>query len=269
MPWLNRSYGGSTIKASPKDAPERMTNHKQRWPLPLAMLYAAYAWIAFFGCVLVAIMGALLLPGLERRRRWVTASARTSLWLCAISARIEGMERLPQGHCIVVANHASYLDGVILQAFLPPRFSYVIKGEMQNVPVVHFLLRRIGAKFVERFVASGSARDARALLKAAAAGESLAFFPEGTFVSEPGLGRFRPGAFAAAIKGALPIVPLAIVGARQVLPGGTLLPRPGRLTIQVLEAIPPDHAAFASSAALAETARQRILRVLGEPDLLK
>jgi 1-acyl-sn-glycerol-3-phosphate acyltransferase len=245
------------------------TNHKRRWPLPLAILYAAYAWLAFLGCVLVAIIGALLLPGLERRRRWVTASARAALWLCAIPARIDGMDRLPPGHCIVVANHASYLDGVILQAFLPPRFSYVIKGEMQNVPVVHFLLRRIGAKFVERFVASGSARDARALLKAAAAGESLAFFPEGTFVSEPGLGRFRSGAFAAAIKGELPIVPLAIVGARNVLPGGTLLPRPGRLKIHVLDAVPPTHAAFASSSELAETARQRILRVLGEPDLLK
>ncbi len=253
-----------------KDARDSMkTRHRQRWPLPLAILYAAYAWLAFVACVLVAIGGALLLPGLERRRRWVTASARAALWLCAIPARIDGMERLPQGHCIVVANHASYLDGVILQAFLPPRFSYVIKGEMQNVPFVHLLLRRIGAKFVERFVASGSARDARALLKAAAAGESLAFFPEGTFVSEPGLGRFRPGAFAAAINGELPIVPLAIIGARKVLPGGTLLPKPGRLTICILDAIPPSHAAFASSSVLAETARQRILRVLGEPDLLR
>lgn len=241
---------------------------RQRWPLPLAILYATYAWLAFLCCVLVAIVGALLLPGLERRRRWVTASARTALRLCAIPATVEGMDRLPQEHCIVVANHASYLDGVILQAFLPPRFSYVIKGEMQNVPVVHFLLRRIGAKFVERFVAAGSARDARALLKAAAAGESLAFFPEGTFIREPGLGRFRSGAFAAAIKGELPVVPLVIVGSRNVLPGGTLLPRPGRLAIHILDAIPPSHAAFASSAALAETARQRILRVLDEPDLL-
>ncbi len=241
----------------------------RRWPWPLAIPYAAYAWLTFTVCVLVAIIGALLLPGLERRRRWVTASARAALWLCAIPARVDGTERLPQGHCIVVANHASYLDGVILQAFLPPRFSYVIKGEMQNIPVVHFLLRRIGAKFVERFVASGSARDARALLKAAAAGESLAFFPEGTFIREPGLGRFRPGAFAAAIKGELPVVPLAIVGSRRVLPGGTLIPRPGRLTIHILEPIPVTHAAFSGSTELAEAARQRILQVLGEPDLLR
>jgi 1-acyl-sn-glycerol-3-phosphate acyltransferase len=75
--------------------------------MPLAILYAVYAWLAFICCVLVAIIGALLLPGLERRRRWVTASARASLLLCAIPARIDGMERLPQGHCIVVANHAA------------------------------------------------------------------------------------------------------------------------------------------------------------------
>jgi 1-acyl-sn-glycerol-3-phosphate acyltransferase len=178
------------------------------------------------------------------------------------------MDALPAGHCIVVANHASYLDGLILQAFLPPRFSYVIKGELQNVPIVHFLLRRIGAKFVERFVAAGSARDARTLLRAAAAGESLAFFPEGTFIREPGLGRFRPGAFAAAIKGGLPVVPLAIIGSRDILPGGTMLPKRGPLQVSILDPILPADASFASSAALADAARHRLLGAIGEPDLL-
>jgi 1-acyl-sn-glycerol-3-phosphate acyltransferase len=243
-------------------------SRNRRWSPLVAIPYAIYAWLEFLACVLVAVLGALVLPGLERRRRWVSACARAALILGGVRITIKDMHKLPGGHCIAVANHASYLDGVILQAVLPPRFSYVIKGEMQNVPVVHFLLRRIGAKFVERFVASGSSRDARALLRAAAAGESLAFFPEGTFVDEPGLGRFRPGAFAAAIKGGLPVVPVAIIGARAILPGGTPLPSPGQLTVDVQDAIPPEHAAFASSIVLAETARQSLLRVLGEPDLL-
>lgn len=240
----------------------------RRLPGPLALVYAAYAWIAFLVCVLVAILGALLLPGLERRRRWVGAASRIALRLCGIVVTVEDGDFLPAGHCIAVANHASYIDGVILQAFLPPRFSFVIKGEMQNVPVVHFLLRRIGAKFVERFVASGSSRDARSLLKAAAAGESLAFFPEGTFVVEPGVGRFRPGAFAAAIKGETPIVPVAIVGSRGILPGGTMLPRPGKLLVRILAPIPPTDEAFSNSATLAELARQKLLAVLDEPDRL-
>jgi 1-acyl-sn-glycerol-3-phosphate acyltransferase len=116
-------------------------NQTRRRPGLVALLFGAYAWIAFFVCVVIAILGALLLPGLERRRRWVRGSARAALALCGISYKVQITERLPQGHCIVVANHASYIDGVILQALLPPRFSYVIKGEMQNIPIVHFLLR--------------------------------------------------------------------------------------------------------------------------------
>jgi 1-acyl-sn-glycerol-3-phosphate acyltransferase len=246
---------------------DMIDNQARRRPGLVALLYGAYAWTAFLGCVLIAILGATLLPGLERRRRWVSGASRAALSLCGISSTLLDLEHLPQGHCIVVANHASYIDGVILQAFLPPRFSYVIKGEMQNVPIVHFLLRRIGAKFVERFVASGSSRDARTLLKAAAAGESLAFFPEGTFVPELGLGRFRAGAFAAAIKGELPVVPVAIVGSRHILPGGTMLPRAGPLQIHILSPIFPTDDAFSTSAALAEQARQRLLAVLDEPDL--
>lgn len=230
--------------------------------------YGIYAWLVFSVCVLLTILFALLLPGLERRRRWVTAACRGFFWLTGIASTVAGLERLPPGHCIVVANHASYLDGVILQAFLPPRFSYVIKGEMRNIPVVHFLLRRIGAKFVERFVTSASARDARGLLRAAASGESLAFFPEGTFVEEVGLGRFRNGAFAAAIKGELPVVPVVIRGSRYILPSGHIMPRCGPLDIDVLQAIEPSELPYSSAAALAEESRQRILSLLGEPDLV-
>ena len=237
------------------------------WTAVWHTAYGAYAWLVFLVTVICASVIAIVVPGLERRRRWITAAARTFVRLAGVPATVSGEANLPADHCIVVANHASYLDGVILQAFLPPRFSFVIKGEMQRVPVMHFVLRRIGAKFVERFVAAGSARDARALIKAAAAGESLTFFPEGTFLEAPGLSRFRPGAFAAAIKGELPLVPVVIRGSRQILPARTMMPRRGRLKIDILQAIDPADPAFGNSALLAELARQRILTVLDEPDL--
>jgi 1-acyl-sn-glycerol-3-phosphate acyltransferase len=139
---------------------------------------------------------------------------------------------------------------------------------MQFVPMVGFLLRRIGSKFVERFDASGSARDARHLMKAASAGESLAFFPEGTFIEEPGLGRFRAGAFAAAIKAGIPVVPIVISGSRKIFPAGVILPRHGHLVIEVLNPIDRGEAAYGDSKDLAELSRQRILEVLDEPDLL-
>ena len=231
-------------------------------------MFAIYAWLAFVLCVLSGILFALLLPGLERRRRWVSGSARASFLLTGMSVSVRGLEKLPQGHCIVVANHASYIDGVVLFGYLPARFAFVIKGEMQNFPGVHFLLRRIGAKFVERFEASGSARDVRHLLRAASSGESLAVFPEGTFLHYPGLDRFRAGAFAAAIKGRVPVIPVVISGSRHVMPGGHILPRHGHMRIELLNPIEPGDPAFENSRDLAELSRQRILEVLDEPDLL-
>jgi 1-acyl-sn-glycerol-3-phosphate acyltransferase len=235
---------------------------------PGSYLYGIYAWLAFLASVIPALLATAVVPGRDRRRRIASACARAAFLLCGISLQTRGMEKMPARRCIVVANHSSYIDGVILQAILPSRFSFVIKGEAEKMPVVGFLLRRLGARFVDRFSATGSARDARKLIRAANAGEPLALFPEGTFLIEPGLDRFRPGAFSAAVKARAPVVPLAISGARRILRGSTFLPRHGHLRIEVLDPIETSHPAFNNSKALAELARQRILQVIDEPDLL-
>lgn len=230
--------------------------------------WALYSWFVFIFCASGAILGALLLPGKDRRRRWVGGAGRAIFRLSGIKAAVTGIDNIPDSQAIVVANHASYIDGVILMAFLPPRFAFVVKGEMGQVPVAGFLLRRIGSEFVERYDASGSVRDARRLLKVAESGESMAFFPEGTFLAQPGLDRFRAGAFAAAINSKLPIVPVVISGSRRLLPAATILPQHGHLAIDILDPIESGDSAFGNSKDLAELARQRILSVLDEPDLL-
>lgn len=229
--------------------------------------YGIYAWMAFIFAVFFAILATLIVPGTLRRRRAVAICGRLSLRLAGVRTFTRGLENLPNGDCVVVSNHASYIDGVFLQAFLPSRFSFVVKGEMERVPFVGFLLRRIGCRFVERFESSGSARDARRLLKAASAGESLAVFPEGTFVAQPGLGRFRPGAFVAAIRAGIPVVPAVISGSRQILPANTKLPRRGNLRLDVLDPIDISSPSRASSKEIAALARTQILTVLDEPDL--
>jgi 1-acyl-sn-glycerol-3-phosphate acyltransferase len=232
------------------------------------LLFGIYAWLVFVVCVFFAILSALIVPGLERRRHCVATCGRLIFTLTGVHTTVRGLEKLPAGDSVVVANHASYIDGVLLQGYLPQRFSYVIKGEMQHVPLIGFVLRRVGSRFVERFDISGSARDARHLLKAARKGESLAVFPEGTFIKEPGLGRFRAGAFAAANNAGAPIVPVAILGSRKILPAGARLPRHGHLVIEILNPIDRSDPAYANSKQLAELARQSILEVLDEPDLL-
>lgn len=234
----------------------------------LHALFGLYAIIVFAMCVLFSLFVAVLVPGLERRRRLVAGAAKASFLLSGVRPEVNGRGNLPAQGCVVIANHASYLDGILLKGFLPARFSFVIKGEMRDIPIAHFLMRRSGARFVERFKSSESARDARQIVKAARGGESLGFFPEGTFIAEPGVGRFRAGAFMAAIKGGLPVVPIAISGTREMLGAGRALPRPGPIRVDILPPILPDDPAYGNHHTLADLARERILDALDEPDLL-
>jgi len=234
----------------------------------LHTLWGVLAWLSFALIVVATLLATILVPGRERRERIAALMCRAVFVLPRVSVEVVGIDRLPANKCVVVANHASYIDGLLLKGYLPARFSFVIKGEMRDIPIAHFLLRRCGAKFVERNQHSGSARDARQIVKAAQGGESLAFFPEGTFLEEAGVGRFRAGAFVAAVRGELPVVPIAISGTRYMLPAGRFLPRPHPLKFEILPAILPGDPDFSDSRALAETARQRILAALDEPDLL-
>lgn len=230
-------------------------------------LWGIIGWLSFSVVCVFSLFVALLVPGAERRQRLVRLAGRATFFLAAVRVQVNGLHNLPAGPCIVVANHASFIDGVLLKGYLPARFGFVIKGEMRSIPVVHFLLRRTGSRFVERKDIKGSTRDARQVVKAAQAGASLVLFPEGTFRHERGVSRFRPGAFVAAIKGNVAIVPIAISGTRAMLPAGRLLPRRARLTVDILPRIEPDDDDFSNSKNLAEAARQRILAALDEPDL--
>jgi 1-acyl-sn-glycerol-3-phosphate acyltransferase len=171
-----------------------------------------------------------------------------------------------------VANHCSYIDGVVMQATLPPQFSFVIKTEMSRVPLAGTILRRIGAEFVDRSDRLRGQRDTRRLLRSATSGQAMAFFPEGTFSHEVGLLKFHVGAFAAAVRAHLPVVAVAIRGTRHCLPADSIWPRPGVIQVDVLNVFAPpaaDEAIEDRDAALRlrDAARAQILQALGEPDL--
>ena len=216
--------------------------------------------------VLATFAAVSLAPKAERRQRYTAAIVRRTLLVAGTKPRITGLERLPPGPCVIVANHASYVDGLLLKGFLPPRFSFVIKGEMRRIPLVHFLLRRAGAHFVERAGGSAACRDLRAFVRAARKGTALGFFPEGTFVAAPGMLPFKPGAFLVAIKARLPVVPIAIRGTRRMLPAGRALPRPSCLEFELLPPIAPGDAEFTDSRTLANAARRRILGALDDSE---
>lgn len=234
----------------------------------LRAAWGVYAWTLFAFLLFLAVLAALLLPTLHWRRNGSRWLARQFFRLAGVPVAVTGLERLPEQPCVAVANHASYVDGPLLYAVLPSRFGFVIKKEIVGVPVAGFMLRRLGHEFVDRHNRSESAKDARRILKAAVGGGSVAFFPEGTFTEKPGLARFHSGAFVTAARAGMPVVPVVIRGARDVLRGGDYLPRPGRLEVEVLEPVvaplpnEPD-----AVARMKFEARQRILERLDEPDL--
>ncbi len=92
------------------------------------------------------------------------------------------------------------------------------------------------------------------------------FFPEGTFDETVGLKRFHSGAFTAAMRGGMPVVPAVIRGARRAMPIHTIIPRPGRIEFEILEPLPvtgPD----VTADGLRDEARRRMLARLDYPDL--
>jgi 1-acyl-sn-glycerol-3-phosphate acyltransferase len=235
---------------------------------PLRFLYGIYAIALFLALGLCTLLLVLVVPGMWRRRKIARSMSRAFFSLAGMPLTVKGAEQLPNGQCVVVSNHASYLDGVVFTAALPAQFSFVIKREMNGVPLAGLLLRRLGSHFVERFNRNRGAADARRVLRDAISGNSLAFFPEGTFTPKPGLLKFHTGAFTTAIRAGCPIVPATVRGTRVALSPTGGLPRPGRIEVRILAPIAPDAATVEDAAIeLRDRARAAILRELGEPDL--
>ena len=229
------------------------------------IFYATYAWFMLVFVVIPVAAGCLLLPGLERRRAVARWGAATMLRLIGSPVQVRGKAPGDTDRNVVVANHQSYLDGIILTAVLPPHYTFLIKREMVRVPIAGFVLRRLGSQFVDRSSANHRHRSARRLVQSARQGQALAVFAEGTFDREPGLKPFRMGAFRAARLAGIAITPVVITGSREKLPADSWLPRPGPLTVEFCPGIAS--ADLADERALMRATRSAILERLGEPDL--
>ena len=181
-------------------------------------IYSFYIYCVVILLTLPLSILLVLIPSLVYRRKLTRGVCKSIFFMGGIKVNLTGLENLPSEHCIVIANHSSYLDGLLLMATLPPRFSFVIKREVTIVPVLHLVLRRIQSHFVERSNRATAAQHLKKLIRYAAAGNSLGVFPEGTFRVEAGLRPFQKGAFAVAHKTNHALVPIFIHGARHALP---------------------------------------------------
>jgi 1-acyl-sn-glycerol-3-phosphate acyltransferase len=223
----------------------------------LKLPYVAYCIVSFTILGLTVLAINMFVPSLRQRRVVAGTVGRVFLRLSGIPFTVEGLERLPKTPCVVVANHASYIDAIAIVAALPPNFAFVIKKEMVRVPLAGLLLRRLGSQFVERFNRHKGATDARRVLKLAATGQSLMFFPEGTFDETRQIGKFLRGAFTTAARAQMPVVAVAIHGTRDVLPPGGLSMSRSPIRVEILAVLSADEARLKS--------RELIAAAVGDP----
>ena len=182
----------------------------------------------------------------KRAARFLHVATRAMLFAAGIPVRVEGGEQLAEagksGPWIFAPNHSSYVDILVIVAFLPADVRFVAKGEVLEMPFFGMMARRSGQFAFDRSDPQARIRQTEEVNAALGRGESVGIYPEGTFTSEAGIRPFQLGAFKAAVDTRRPICPVAVRGARRILRDGTYLPQPGRITVTFGPLIAPNPA---------------------------
>jgi 1-acyl-sn-glycerol-3-phosphate acyltransferase len=191
------------------------------------------------------VLGAISIASSVFDRRGYTAHtcARAWSWLIlkttGVRVQVEGLERVRLGTTyIFVSNHQSIYDIPVIFASLPFQLRIIAKESLARFPVLGWHLRRGGHLFVDRQHPdrAGILKRWRALVSE---GLSLIIFAEGTRSSDGRVARFKAGSFLLAIEAGLPVVPVAVIGTRAVMPKGRLRTEPADVAVIVHDPIQP------------------------------
>jgi 1-acyl-sn-glycerol-3-phosphate acyltransferase len=200
------------------------------------LLYRVYSALVFVPVVILttAILGFATVPLLfvlpPRLVSWLIGRtwARVIAWLTPMRVTVVGRENLdPAKSYVMVANHQSQYDIMLLYGWLEVDFKWVMKQELRKIPALGLACARLGHIFIDRSdrqAALASIEAAKARLEP---GTSVLFFAEGTRSRDGRLQAFKKGAFRFALDTGLPILPLTTIGTADILPPNSLLQVPG------------------------------------------
>ena len=170
--------------------------------------------------------------------------ARVSLVLAGTKVVYEGLEPLLLDHknVVIMPNHESNLDALILFGGIPIDFKAVYKREIDRFPFFSHALHFAGFIDVDRREKAAAHKAVERAVASLRTGTCFVIFPEGTRTRTGALGEFKKGGFVVAIEAGSRIVPVAIKGARALMPRGRFAVQPGEVRVRVLD--PVDAAAY-------------------------
>jgi 1-acyl-sn-glycerol-3-phosphate acyltransferase len=198
-------------------------------------------------------------------RRW----AKSLLAAGGVRVSVEGLEKIRRdGSYVIASNHLSYMDTPVVLSNIPVQFRFLAKRGLFKIPFLGTHLARAGHIPVPR-------EDPRAAVKTMSVaaemlrtrGISMLIFPEGGRSRDGVMRPFKEGAAYIGIKAGVPIVPIALIGTRDVLPFGSGHIRPGRVLLRVGEPIETANLALRDRGSVTEQIRARITEMLaaGQP----
>jgi 1-acyl-sn-glycerol-3-phosphate acyltransferase len=182
------------------------------------------------------------------------------LFLCGVRVKTAGLDKIDKKERYVfIANHSSYFDIPALYVGLPFGLSFIAKKELFLIPFFGWGMAVAGHIWIDRENARNARKSiTRAVIKLGRRHISLVLFPEGTRSVSGEVGEFRRGSFTLAKESGVAVVPVSIVGARDVLRKRSLRLVPGDVTLVVGDPIPASMVASLDKTALSALVRERI-----------
>jgi putative phosphoserine phosphatase/1-acylglycerol-3-phosphate O-acyltransferase len=187
------------------------------------------------------------------------------LALAGVRLNVQGEEHLWSDRpAVFIFNHQSWLDGMIIMKLVRQDATAVAKKEVARQPVMGQIAWLMNMAFVDR----GNTEQAKAALAPVVEriqeGYSLAISPEGTRSPTPRVGHFKKGAFHMAMQAGVPIVPIVIRNAGELLWRGATLMRRGTVDVKVLPPVSVDDWTIENLGAQVEDVRQMFVDTLAE-----
>lgn len=205
-----------------------------------ALFFTAYVLVLILLTFPPLWAALLVLPRGRLPARLLGRCARLVIRVSGCRLRVRGLDRLRRlSPAVLVANHASYVDSVMLMAALPVDYRFVVNHHLASYPFFGLAIRKSRYLIVDRTQAAARRACALQMIDTLRQGTSLLVFPEGTRHRGPGLLPFRPGAFRAAVEVGRPVIPITLAGTRNIWPYNAWVLQRGVVEVVIHEAIEP------------------------------